>query len=86
MKINELPEGESQALLNELFEYLNQPRFVYRHKWRPGDLIIWDNYATQHLAVGDYSLPQRRLMHRTTVLLSEDAKRRLTESRQRQAA
>lgn len=86
MKINELPESESQALLAELFDYLNEPRFVYRHKWRPGDLIIWDNYATQHLAVGDYALPQRRLMHRTTVLLGEDARRRLTESRQRQAA
>ncbi len=32
-----------------------------------GDLLMWDNCATQHLAINDYALPQRRLMYRTTV-------------------
>ncbi|MFO1086887.1 MAG: TauD/TfdA family dioxygenase [Reyranellaceae bacterium] len=80
-KVNELPEAEGAALLAELFAHLVRPEFVYRHQWRPGDLIIWDNYATQHLAIGDYALPQRRLMHRTTVLLRDDAKARLAEIR-----
>lgn len=79
--INELPDAEGRALLDELFAHLVKPEFVYRHKWRPGDLVIWDNYATQHLAIGDYALPQRRLMHRTTVLLRDDAKARLAETR-----
>lgn len=80
-KVNELPEAEGAALLAELFAHLVRPEFVYRHQWRPGDLIIWDNYATQHLAIGDYALPQRRLMHRTTVLLRDDAKARLAKIR-----
>lgn len=79
--INALPEAEGRALLDERFAHLVKPAFVYRHKWRPGDLVIWDNYATQHLAIGDYALPQRRLMHRTTVLLRDDAKARLDETR-----
>lgn len=81
MKVNELPEAESASLLSELFAHLVKPEFVYRHKWQPGDLVIWDNYATQHLAIGDYALPQRRLMHRTTVLLRDDAKVRLAKTR-----
>ena len=40
---------------------------VYTHRWAVGDVLIWDNCTTQHLAIGDYALPQRRLMHRTTV-------------------
>ena len=42
-------------------------RFIYRHRWQVGDLLIWDNCSTQHLAIPDYALPQRRLMERTTV-------------------
>ena len=59
------PEGE--ALLKELIAHATDPRFIYRHKWRVGDLLIWDNCATQHLAIPDYQLPKRRLMERATV-------------------
>jgi taurine dioxygenase len=59
------PEGE--ALLNELLGHATQERFIYRHKWRVGDLLIWDNCSTQHLAIPDYQLPKRRLMERATV-------------------
>jgi taurine dioxygenase len=62
-----LAAEEGVELRDYLIEHSTQPRFVYRHQWRPGDLLIWDNCATQHLAVADYALPQRRLMHRTTV-------------------
>ena len=63
-----LNEEESKVLLNNLLERLKSPERVYRHKWRVGDLLMWDNISTQHLATHDYSWPQhRRLMHRTTV-------------------
>jgi alpha-ketoglutarate-dependent taurine dioxygenase len=44
-----------------------QATILYRHRWRVGDLLMWDNGCAQHLAVNDYDLPQRRLMHRVTV-------------------
>jgi taurine dioxygenase len=51
----------SQALLDELFAHLQQPAFTYRHSWREGDYVLWDNSATQHLAVFDYGDIPRRL-------------------------
>lgn len=62
-----LDKAESDALLAELFAMIASPRFVYRHRWQVGDFLIWDNCATQHRAVLDYELPQRRRMERTTV-------------------
>ena len=58
---------ESDALLARLFEHSTRPEFVYRHQWRVGDFLIWDNCSTQHRAVMDYALPQRRLMERATL-------------------
>lgn len=58
---------ESDALLAWLFEHSTRPEFVYRHQWRAEDFLIWDNCATQHRAVMDYALPQRRLMERATL-------------------
>lgn len=71
-RINELDVEESDALLQELFAHVIKPEFCYRHRWEVGDLLMWDNYALQHLAVADYALPQERLMHRTTVMLGDD--------------
>jgi len=65
--IEGLPEAESGPLLEELYAHCTQPRFVYRHQWRVGDMVMWDNCMAQHLATIDYALPQRRLMHRTTL-------------------
>lgn len=62
-----LPEAEGLALRDELIAHCTQPQFVYRHRWQEGDLVMWDNASTQHLALADYALPQRRLMYRTTV-------------------
>ena len=62
-----LPEDEARNLLLELCAQCTRPEFVYRHRWRAGDLLIWDNIPTQHLAICDYALPQRRYMHRTTL-------------------
>lgn len=63
--------AESDALLEQLFAHLREPRFVYGHRWQVGDLLIWDNAATQHRATCDYALPQRRLMHRTATMGSD---------------
>ena len=61
-----LPQEESRALLDELFDYATQRDFVYRHQWRVGDLLIWDNRCSMH-AREDFPSDQRRLMLRTTV-------------------
>jgi len=59
---------EAGAQLRDmLIEHSTASRFVYQHRWEVGDLLIWDNAATQHLAIADFALPQRRLMYRTTV-------------------
>jgi taurine dioxygenase len=65
--IEGLPQDESDALLAELYAHIAQPRFVYTHQWRLGDVLLWDNFATQHNAVKDYELPLERLMWRSTV-------------------
>jgi taurine dioxygenase len=59
--------AESDALLARLFEHATRPEFVYRHQWRAGDFLLWDNCSTQHKAVMDYQLPQRRRMERATL-------------------
>ena len=62
-----LPEDEARDLLHELCTHCTRSEFVYRHRWRAGDLLMWDNIPTQHLAICDYALPQRRYLHRTTL-------------------
>ena len=62
-----IPEEESAALLRELFAHAVKPAFLYSHKWRVGDLLMWDNCAVQHKATFDYAPPLRRLMQRCTV-------------------
>jgi taurine dioxygenase len=52
--------------LHRLHDHSTDHRFTVRHRWRNGDLVIWDNRATQHLAVNDYG-GRRRELHRTTV-------------------
>lgn len=66
-RILDMEEAESDALLAELFAHIAKPEFVYRHQWRVGDFLIWDNCSTQHRAVPDYALPLRRVMERTTL-------------------
>src|SRR5258705_9849167 len=62
-----MPDEESLPLIKELGELVTRPEFCYRHNWGVGDLLMWDNSTTQHLAISDYQLPLRRLMHRVTV-------------------
>ncbi|MGE5524364.1 MAG: TauD/TfdA dioxygenase family protein [Rhodospirillaceae bacterium] len=66
-KIVGMSDEESQTLLAELFAHIVRPEFIYTHKWEVGDLLFWDNCATQHRAIVDYALPLRRRMERTTI-------------------
>ncbi|MDP6786008.1 MAG: TauD/TfdA family dioxygenase [Rhodospirillales bacterium] len=63
-----LPEDEGDALLRELREFAIQPRFVYTHRWRPGDALLWDNRCTYHAATPFDQNRYRRHMHRTTIM------------------
>jgi len=62
-----LSEKESAAILTFLFNHVTKPEFQVRWRWQQDDIAIWDNRVTQHYANADY-LPQRRIMHRATVL------------------
>jgi taurine dioxygenase len=64
--ILDIPEAESRDLLEMLYAHVIKPQYVYRHSWRVGDLLMWDNCAVQHLASFDYA-PLHRHMERTTV-------------------
>jgi len=66
VKIEDMPEEESDRLLNLLFDHSEKPEFVYTHVWRKGDLIVWDNRCSSH-ARTDFPSDQRRLLLRTTV-------------------
>ena len=63
MSVEGMDKDASDALLAKLFDYIEEPRFVYTHKWRPGDLLVWDNRATVHGRT-DFDPTQRRLLRR----------------------
>jgi alpha-ketoglutarate-dependent taurine dioxygenase len=60
------PEA-GRALLDRLLAWATQPRFVVRHHWRSGDLVVWDNTGLLHRAL-PYDPTSRRLLHRTTLI------------------
>ena len=62
-----LNRAESDALLGFLFQHSTAPELVYRHSWRPHDLVIWDNRCTAHYAIPDYKAIGDRYLHRTSV-------------------
>jgi taurine dioxygenase len=58
---------DSQALLTELLNRSIREDFVYRHKWRKGDLLLWDNRAAMHRAQFDYNAEEHRLLYRVLI-------------------
>ena len=66
IRIEGMPEKDSDELLNFLFDHSERPQFVYTHVWHRGDLIVWDNRCSSH-ARTDFPSDQRRLLLRTTV-------------------
>lgn len=69
--IDGMDPAEGRMILAKLRELATQPQFVYRHEWRAGDLLIWDNTGTMH-RVDPYPLEEGRLMHRTTIEAVEE--------------
>jgi taurine dioxygenase len=65
-RIPQLSRGESDLLLNRLFALSERPERTCRYRWVPGAMALWDNRATQHFAVNDYT--ERRLGQRVTIL------------------
>ena len=61
-RVEGLDDAEGQALIDELLAFASQPRHIYAHKWRAGDMLIWDNRCTLHRGTGyDYARYKRDL-------------------------
>jgi alpha-ketoglutarate-dependent 2,4-dichlorophenoxyacetate dioxygenase len=67
-RIIDWPVPEGRLMLRDLIEHATQPRFVYRHRWRVGDLVIWDNLATMHRGRPFDDTKHRRELRRVTTL------------------
>ncbi len=61
------PFADGRALLDELTAHATQPQFCLAHRWREGDIVIWDNRAVLHRATAYDTVKHKRLMQRTTV-------------------
>jgi len=66
VRINELSEAESDAILRFVFAHVTRPDFQCRFSWRPNSIAFWDNRAVQHYAVWDY-YPAKRSGYRVTI-------------------
>jgi alpha-ketoglutarate-dependent taurine dioxygenase len=64
LQVEGMDIAESESLLVRLRDWATQPQFVYRHNWKLGDMVIWDNTGTMHRALA-YDHKSGRLMHRT---------------------
>lgn len=62
--IERMPRDESDALLDKLLRHVTRPEFVWTHKWRPGDLVVWDNRCTMHRRE-PFNPTERRILKRT---------------------
>jgi taurine dioxygenase len=61
-----LPRAESEALLKQLFDHMEQPDMIYEHVWQVGDVVVWDNLGTVH-ARTDFDPAERRLLRRMAI-------------------
>jgi taurine dioxygenase len=62
--IEGMPQDEAFRLIDELYTHATQSRFEYRHQWRPGDMVIWDNRSVMHQANADYDPEEYRFLYR----------------------
>ena len=68
MRINELPQKESDAMLAFLFEHQTRPEYRYSFHWTEGDVLVWEDFGTIHNAVADYGPDEHRLIKRCQVM------------------
>ena len=62
-----MPNDEGRALIDELLAHVVQRQFVYTHRWRPNELVMWDNRCTMHRGTDFDDLRWVRVMRRVTV-------------------
>jgi taurine dioxygenase len=62
-----MPNPDGKNLIRELMEFATQDRFVYRHKWQPGDILVWDNRCTMHRGTPFDKSKYDRLVHRSWI-------------------
>ena len=62
--IEGMPPDEAFKLVDELYAHATQPKYEYRHKWRAGDMVIWDNRSVMHQANADYDPSEYRFLYR----------------------
>ena len=65
--IEGLAQAESAAIIEEMSAYMVQPPAQYRHQWRKGDVVIWDNRCSYHKAAGDYPPEEDRIHWRVSI-------------------
>jgi taurine dioxygenase len=68
IRINELPQQESDDTLRFLFEHQTQPKYQYGHQWQEGDVLVWEDFGTIHNAIPDYLPHEHRLIKRCQVM------------------
>ncbi|MFT6583483.1 MAG: taurine dioxygenase [Alphaproteobacteria bacterium] len=59
-----MDDSEALPLLDDLLAHATQDKFEYRHQWRAGDLVMWDNRCLLHKANADYDMDQMRYLYR----------------------
>src|SRR5438105_3639215 len=68
VRINELPEKESDEMLEFLFRHQLQPKYIYTSHWEERDVLVWEDIGTIHNAVADYGPHEHRLVKRCQVM------------------
>ena len=63
-QISNFSDEKSLDLINNLMNYVNSLKFEYRHQWKVGDFVIWDNRTLMHKANGDYDMTEKRYLYR----------------------
>lgn len=73
LSIEGLEEAESTAIIDEMTAFMAQPPDQYRHQWRRGDIVIWDNRCSYHNAAGDYPPEEERIHWRVSIKEQADS-------------
>jgi taurine dioxygenase len=68
IRINELPQRESDEMLEFLFDHQTRPEYRYSHSWTENDVMVWDDLGTIHNAIADYGPDEHRLIKRCQVM------------------
>jgi taurine dioxygenase len=75
IRIEGMDAAESDAMLEFLFRHQARDKYLYTHRWTPGDVLMWDNIATTHNAVADYAPEEHRYILRVQVMATLDYQR-----------